>query len=83
VYLEEFFNRCIVSSCRQRNNTSDGDATLGHRGDAQIAVEHEVAVGGLQEVERNLCGLTMGVPPLRRRMYPCIYKDIQWESPRA
>jgi hypothetical protein len=40
--------------------------TLGHHGDAQIVVEHEVAVGGLREVERNLCGLTMGVPPLRR-----------------
>jgi hypothetical protein len=40
--------------------------TLGHRKDAQIAIDHEVATGGLWEVETNLCGLTMGVPPLRR-----------------
>jgi hypothetical protein len=40
--------------------------TLGHRGDAQAATEHDVVVGGLWEVERNLWGLTMGVPPLRR-----------------
>jgi hypothetical protein len=37
--------------------------TLGRRGDAQIVV---VAVGGLQEVETNLRGLTMGIPPLER-----------------
>jgi hypothetical protein len=28
--------------------------TLGHRRDVQIVMEHEVAVGGLWEVERNL-----------------------------
>jgi hypothetical protein len=43
---------------------------LGHRGDAQIAVDHEVAAGGLQEVETNLCGLTMGIPPLEREDVP-------------
>jgi hypothetical protein len=41
-------------------------SALGHRGDVQIAVEHEVAMGGLWEVEMNLRGMTMGVPPLRR-----------------
>jgi hypothetical protein len=40
--------------------------TLGHRRDEQIVVEHEVVVGGLWEVMRNLRCLTMGVPPLRR-----------------
>jgi hypothetical protein len=29
-------------------------SALGHHGDAQVAVEHEVVVGGLREVERNL-----------------------------
>jgi hypothetical protein len=43
---------------------------LGHRGDAQIVVDQGVAVGGLLEVERNLQGLTMGIPPLRRREVP-------------
>jgi hypothetical protein len=38
---------------------------LGHHGDSQIVIEHEAVVGGIWEVERNLHGLTMGVPPLR------------------
>jgi hypothetical protein len=33
---------------------------MGHHEDAQIAVDHEVAVGHLREFERNLCGLAMG-----------------------
>jgi hypothetical protein len=41
---------------------------LGHCGDTQIDVEREVAVGCLWEVERNLYGLMMGVPPLRRQV---------------
>ena len=44
--------------------------TLGHHGDAQIAVDQGVEVGGLLEVERNLQGLTMGIPPLRRQEVP-------------
>jgi hypothetical protein len=43
---------------------------LGRRGDAQIAVDHEVAAGGLREVETNLQGLTMGIPPLKREDVP-------------
>jgi hypothetical protein len=39
--------------------------TLGLHGDAQAMVEHDVVVGGLREVETNLCGLNMGFPPLR------------------
>ena len=39
--------------------------TLGRRGDAQAAAEHDVMVGRLREVERNLCGLTMGIPSMR------------------
>jgi hypothetical protein len=40
------------------------------RGDAQVVVEHEVIEGGIREVERNLWGLTMGVPPTRRQYVP-------------
>jgi hypothetical protein len=29
-------------------------SALGHHGDAQVAVEHDIVVGGLREVERNL-----------------------------
>jgi hypothetical protein len=43
-------------------------SALGHRGEE--VVENDIAVGGLREVERNLWGLTMGVPPLRRRDVP-------------
>jgi hypothetical protein len=43
---------------------------LGRCGDAQAATEHDVIVGGLREVERNLWVLMMGVPPLRRRDVP-------------
>jgi hypothetical protein len=43
---------------------------LGLRGDDQIAVDQEVAVGGFLEVERNLQGLTMGIPPLKRWEVP-------------
>jgi hypothetical protein len=44
--------------------------TLGHREDAHIVVDQGVAAGGLQEVERNLQGLMIGIPPLRRREVP-------------
>jgi hypothetical protein len=43
---------------------------LGHRRDAQVVVDQGVAAGELQEVERNLQGLTTGIPPLRRREIP-------------
>jgi hypothetical protein len=39
--------------------------TLGHRGYAHAMIKIDVTVGGLREVERNLCGLTMGVPSMR------------------
>jgi hypothetical protein len=38
----------------------------GHRGGAPVAADPAVPVVGLREVERNLQGLTMGIPPLRR-----------------
>jgi len=40
--------------------------SLGRHGDAQVVDEHDVVAGGLQEVEMNLWGLMMGVPPLKR-----------------
>jgi hypothetical protein len=48
---KEFF----VSSCRQRHIMSGKDVSTGAScGDAQVAVENEVVMGGLREVERNL-----------------------------
>jgi hypothetical protein len=44
--------------------------TLGRRGDVQEAAEVDVRVGGLCEVERNLRGLTMGVPSMRIQDVP-------------
>jgi hypothetical protein len=42
----------------------------GCRGGAPGAVDPAVPVVGLREVERNLQGLTMGIPPLRRGDMP-------------
>jgi hypothetical protein len=41
-----------------------------HRGGAPVAADLGAPVIGLREVERNLQGLTMGIPPLRRREVP-------------
>ena len=43
---------------------------LGCRGGAPVAADPAVPVVGLWEVERNLQGLTMGIPPLRRGDVP-------------
>ena len=42
----------------------------GHRGGVPIVVDPVVPAVGLREVERNLQGLTMGIPPLRRGEVP-------------
>jgi hypothetical protein len=42
----------------------------GRRGGAPAAADPMVPVVGLREVERNLQGLTMGIPPLRRGDVP-------------
>jgi hypothetical protein len=42
----------------------------GHRGGALVAVDTTVPAVGFREVERNLQGLTMGIPPLRRGEVP-------------
>ena len=42
----------------------------GHRGGAPAVADPVVPVMGLQEVERNLQGLMMGIPPLRRGEVP-------------
>jgi hypothetical protein len=42
----------------------------GRRGGAPVAADPAVPVVGLREVERNLQGLTMGIPPLRRGDVP-------------
>ena len=43
---------------------------LGRRGGVLVAVDSGAPLIGLREVERNLQGLTMGIPPLRRREVP-------------
>jgi hypothetical protein len=42
----------------------------GRRGGTPVVADPTVAVVGLREVERNLQGLTMGIPPLRRGDVP-------------
>ena len=42
----------------------------GHRGGTPAVADPVVLVAGLREVERNLQGLTMGIPPLRRGDVP-------------
>jgi hypothetical protein len=42
----------------------------GHCGGVLVAADPVVPVMGLQEVERNLQGLTMGIPPLQRGEVP-------------
>ena len=42
----------------------------GRRGGTPVTADPTVLVVGLREVERNLQGLTMGIPPLRRRDVP-------------
>jgi hypothetical protein len=72
------FLECIEESLTDISfHNADRGATLpaempalGRRGDAKIVEDQEVAVGGLLEVERNLQGLTMGIPPLKRWEVP-------------
>jgi hypothetical protein len=42
----------------------------GRHGGSPVAADPVVPVMGLREVERNLQGLTMGIPPLRRGEAP-------------
>jgi hypothetical protein len=42
----------------------------GRRGGVPVVADPAVPVAGLREVERNLQGLTMGIPPLRRGDVP-------------
>ena len=42
----------------------------GHRGGAPVVADPGALVIGLWEVEINLQGLTMGIPPLRRTEVP-------------
>jgi hypothetical protein len=42
----------------------------GCRGGVSVAADLAVPVMGLREVERNLQGLTMGIPPLQRGEVP-------------
>jgi hypothetical protein len=42
----------------------------GCRGGAPVVADPRIPMIGLREVERNLQGLTMGIPPLRRGEVP-------------
>ena len=70
MYLEGFLTDVLFHHADKGATRPVEMLTLGRRENAHIDVEREVVVGGLREVERNLCGLTMGVPPLRRQDVP-------------
>jgi hypothetical protein len=70
MYLEDFLTDVSFHRADRGASRPTEILALGHCGDAQIVAEHEAVAGGLQEVERNLQGLTMGVPPLRRQDVP-------------
>jgi hypothetical protein len=50
---------------------------LGCRGGTPVAADPTVLTMGLREVERNLQGLTMGIPPLWRGDVPL---HLQWHT---
>jgi hypothetical protein len=54
VYTEGFLTDALFHHADRGASRPTEIPTLGHRRDAQIVVEHEVVVGGLREVERNL-----------------------------
>jgi hypothetical protein len=68
------YNEGSKSFCFHHANI-DMDQKVGmpgliHRGDIQEVEEVGVRVGGLYEVERNICGLTTGVPSMRIQGVP-------------
>jgi hypothetical protein len=65
-YIEEFLTDVSFHHADKGETHLAEIPTLGHRGDAQVVV----VVGGLQEVETNLRGLTTGIPPLERENVP-------------
>ena len=65
LYEEGYNSFCFHHADRGASHLEEMLA-LGYRGDAHAVVDHDVVEGGLWEVERNLRGLTMGFPPLRR-----------------
>jgi hypothetical protein len=69
-YIEEFLTDVSFHHVDRGATCPTEISTLGRRGDAQIVVDQGVAARGLQEVEKNLQGLTMGIPPLRRWEVP-------------
>jgi hypothetical protein len=60
----------LFSTCRQGSSAPAEIPIPGRRGGAPVAADPGAPVIGLREVERNLQGLTMGIPPLRRREVP-------------
>ena len=69
-YIEESLTD-VSFHCADRGVVCPADMpALGRRGDAQVVADQGVVAGELQEVERNLQGLTTGIPPLRRWEIP-------------
>jgi hypothetical protein len=65
-YIEELLTNASFHHADRGETCSAEIPTLGHYGDAQIVV----VAGGLQEVETNLHGIMMGIPPLERENIP-------------
>jgi len=54
VYLEELLIDVLFHHADRGETHPMEMPTLGHHGGTHMAVEHEVVVGGLWEVERNM-----------------------------
>jgi hypothetical protein len=66
-YIEEFFLNMYCFQHADKGVVRMADIPIPeHRGGSPIVAYLGVPVIGLREVERNLQGLTMGIPPLRR-----------------
>jgi hypothetical protein len=71
LWYNEGSKHVCFSSCRPRDDTSNWDVTIWMtRWCSGSDIEVGGRAGGLHEVERNLRGLTMGVPSMRLRDVP-------------
>jgi hypothetical protein len=69
-YVKESY-QMFCFQCEDKGAVRPVDLPVpGRRGGAPAAADPMVPVVGLREVERNLQGLTMGIPPLRRGDVP-------------
>ena len=74
-YVKESY-RMFCFQCADKEAVRPIDLpVLGHREGALAAADSMVPMVGLREVERNLQGLTMGIPPLRRGDVPLLLQQ--------